>query len=108
MPTMPKTRRAPRIAWDHQNRWPGYNTRRWREASLQFKINNPLCCTPGCNGATYVTDHNPPISSGIDPWNQAHWQPLCKRCHTLKTSSEGGSATASKGRQARGRGVFRP
>lgn len=90
MPTMPKNKRAPWMpapapAWTHRNRWPGYKLNKWKEASAQFKILNPLCSTPGCNGATHSTDHKRPISDGVDPWDQSNWQALCYDCHKKKT-----------------------
>lgn len=93
MPTLPKSTRphwigAPRKAWEHSNRWDGYNTKAWRNASKAFKILNPLCSTPGCGRATYVTDHRTPIAAGIDPWDQSNWQPLCMECNKKKTAQD--------------------
>lgn len=97
MPTLPKVNRPhwlgpPRKAWEHRNRWEGYNTRRWRDASKQFKILHPVCSTPGCNRATYVTDHKVPIAAGCDPWDQRNWQPLCYKCNKGKTAQDGHAA----------------
>lgn len=90
---MPKTKRPAwigpaRKAWEHANRWDGYNTKQWRKASAQFKLLNSICCTPGCGRATYVTDHRTPIAAGIDPWDMANWQPLCKQCNASKTAQD--------------------
>lgn len=105
---MPKNKRAPwmpppRKAWTHTNRWEGYQTTAWKEFSYYFKIANPTCATPGCNGATYYTDHVNPEDKYTDPLNPDKCQPLCWHCGNVKSGKESGEARrAKKDRQGRG------
>lgn len=78
-------------------RWAGYQTPRWRKLSRWFKSNNPLCSVPGCNNATYYTDHVIPALECADPWDTSNMQPLCKRHGASKTGSEGAAKSRGEG-----------
>lgn len=103
MPTIPKRNRPAwvtptRKAWEHPNRWDGYKRNKWKEFSYYFKLAHPICATPGCNNATYYTDHIDPEDKYKDPLNPAKCQPLCYQCGNRKSGHE--SAEAYKARQA--------
>lgn len=107
---MPKQTRAPwmpeRKPWTHTRRWEGYNTRTWREARAAFLLAcRHQCATNGCTRPASTVDHVKPISSGHDPWDQSNWQALCMPCQALKSSKEGGAATAA-GRGGQKGGVY--
>ena len=38
--------------------------------------------------ASEVTDHIIPKEICGDPWDQANWQPLCKKCHQDKAPKD--------------------
>lgn len=71
----------------------GY-TWQWEKARAAFLAEHPLCRR--CGDASVVTlarivDHITP--HGGDPglfWDRSNWQPLCKRCHDVKTATEDG------------------
>ena len=67
----------------------GY-TRKWREDSKRYIRRNPLCRTCSSEGrtvATAVVDHiRPHRGDQALFWDQDNWQPLCKRCHDIKTA----------------------
>lgn len=79
----------PKQDWaTHKGRWEGYNTKRWRTISLVFKMDNPVCCTPGCGQPTYYTDHIIRANKCDDPWSASNWQPLCRKCGDSKSGKE--------------------
>lgn len=66
----------------------------WREASLLFRMYNPLCVEclkKNRSVAAQVVDHIIPHKG--DPtlrWDRANWQSLCKSCHSKKTAAQDG------------------
>lgn len=73
----------------------GY-TRRWAKASKAFLAKHPLCVGEECKALPLprpatVTDHIVPHRGDMTLfWSRANWQPLCKRCHDIKTAREDG------------------
>ena len=71
-----------------------YNSRKWRAYSQAFRAANPLCCR--CREAgrfipTQVCDHIVSHRGDLGKfWDTANHQPLCKRCHDLKSAKEDG------------------
>jgi 5-methylcytosine-specific restriction protein A len=65
-------------------------TTAWDKASRAFIAANPICVDPfGVHGLmpalTECTDHIIPHKGDLDLfWDQANWQPLCKRCNDRK------------------------
>ena len=70
----------------------GYGSK-WRTARKEFLRRNPLCvkCTAsGILRAATVVDHVVPHKGDSRLfWDQSNWQPLCKRCHDIKTVADG-------------------
>ena len=68
----------------------GYNAR-WREARRGFLRRNPLCANCLSRGiltpATVVDHIIPHRGDSRLFWDEANWQPLCKKCHDQKTGS---------------------
>ena len=68
----------------------GYDYR-WNKARLDYLAENPLCVT--CQGkglivAATVVDHIIPHRGNQDRfWDVSNWQPLCKSCHDIKTTT---------------------
>lgn len=66
----------------------GYDSR-WRKASKRFLKVNLLCkhCErEGKITAATVVDHIiPHRGDKVLFWDENNWQPLCKRCHDVKT-----------------------
>lgn len=68
-----------------------YNSERWRRARRAFLRDHPLCAECGRGGRTTlatVVDHVVPHRG--DPerfWDESNWQPLCTRCHNVKTAT---------------------
>lgn len=71
----------------------GYNSR-WRKASKMFLSRHPLCVECQKQGrltAATVVDHIIPHKGNQTLfWDENNWQPLCKRCHDVKTVKEDG------------------
>lgn len=67
----------------------GYGAR-WRKARAYFLRHNPLCAECERQGKlkpAKVVDHIRPHRGDTDLfWDVDNWQPLCARCHTLKTN----------------------
>lgn len=64
-----------------------YQTARWKRESLLFKMQNPICAK--CEVMPVeVTDHIQPVEQGGAMWDWNNWQPLCKRCHAIKSGKE--------------------
>lgn len=70
----------------------GY-TYRWQQARAAFLRSNPLCVMCQADGviaAAEVVDHIEPHRGDMARfWDEANWQPLCKRHHDAKTQTEG-------------------
>lgn len=71
----------------------GY-TYRWQQYTKRFLLENPFCIV--CAAPSRCTDHIIPVlqdgsdeSAGSDElfWEWWNHQPLCKRCHRLKTDA---------------------
>ncbi|MGX7950473.1 HNH endonuclease [Oleidesulfovibrio alaskensis] len=66
---------------------------KWRKAREGFLRNNPLCADclkEGKAVAATVVDHITPHKGDKALfWDRNNWQPLCKRCHDLKTARGG-------------------
>ncbi|HQR22639.1 MAG TPA: HNH endonuclease signature motif containing protein [Burkholderiaceae bacterium] len=71
----------------------GY-TSRWDKARGTYLRANPLCryCLElGRVEPATVVDHVKPHRGDQTLfWNTSNWQPLCKRCHDIKTATEDG------------------
>lgn len=81
----------------------GYGSRwaRYRQACLG-QAENALCrrcLAAGRVRAATDVDHIEPVESADDPkfWEPANHQPLCHRCHSIKTNTE----DREKGRRKR-------
>ena len=69
----------------------------WQLARRGFLAANPVCryCSAaGRLAVATVVDHVVPHKGNLDLfWDQANWQPLCKRCHdAVKQREERGGA----------------
>ncbi len=71
----------------------GYNSR-WRRESKLFLQKHPLCCECKRHGRitpATVVDHITPHKGNQKLfWDKTNWQPLCKRCHDIKTVTKDG------------------
>ena len=71
----------------------GYDSR-WQKARKRFLIQHPLCVECQRQGfivAASVVDHVAPHKGNYKLfWDESNWQPLCKRCHDIKTATEDG------------------
>lgn len=70
---------------------PFYHSNGWRKSSERFIADNPLCCE--CQKAgrlepSKVTDHIVPKDICKDPWDRDNWQPLCRKCHSMKSAKD--------------------
>ena len=75
----------------------GY-TQSWREASLAYLRQNPLCVgwndagehVDGCDGLATQTDHRIPVRGQSDPlfWAVSNWRGRSRACHARKTRLE--------------------
>jgi 5-methylcytosine-specific restriction endonuclease McrA len=65
-------------------------TARWQRRRLVYLMDNPLCVdckTADLLTAANVVDHIVPHRGDMNLfWSEDNWQPLCKRCHDLKTA----------------------
>lgn len=64
-----------------------YRTTKWKNISKEFlKVNN-TCCR--CGDRATVVDHIIPHRGNEDLfWDMNNYQPLCSKCHQLKTLEE--------------------
>jgi len=71
----------------------GYNGA-WQKARAAYLRAHPLCRTHEQQGrvvAASVVDHIVPHRGDKAAfWQSSNWQPLCKRCHDVKTATEDG------------------
>lgn len=76
----------------------------WQQAREGFLRKHPLCAKHEKRGevvAATVVDHIKPHRGDKDLfWDRTNWQPLCKRCHDIKTATEDGGFGRAKGRGA--------
>ena len=62
---------------------------RWQRARQIFLAENPECVA--CGGPATVVDHIVPHrGNDVLFWDESNWQPMCKRCHDVKTPTEDG------------------
>jgi len=87
MPTLPKRERLKQQSFaTTQN--PFYNSRTWRNFSINFRRAHPLCAE--CQRKGIVTqaalvDHIIPIRKGGEPLSASNCQSLCHACHNSKS-----------------------
>ncbi|MNK92917.1 HNH endonuclease [compost metagenome] len=71
----------------------GYSSQ-WRKARLGFLRKHPLCkhCQDKerLTEATVVDHIKPHKGDKALFWERDNWQPLCKKCHDIKTAREDG------------------
>ncbi len=68
----------------------GYSSQ-WQKARKEFLKANPLCVQCQREGKTTagtVVDHIKPHRGNQTLfWDETNWQPLCKKCHDVKTQA---------------------
>lgn len=100
MPNKPKKIRRP---WQHARvkhqravdmSW-YYNDRRWRKFSMAYKERHPFCIQCEAEGkvsATDYTDHIVRLRDGgaldLNDLKDDDFQPLCAKCHAIKSGKE--------------------
>lgn len=66
----------------------------WQRARAGYLRNHPLCAEHQKRGVLVpatVVDHIVPHKGDKDLfWDSSNWQPLCKRCHDIKTATRDG------------------
>lgn len=71
----------------------GYGSR-WRTAARNFLRAHPICAECERQGritAAVCVDHiKPHRGNWALFWDVSNWQPLCARCHSIKTAEEDG------------------
>lgn len=71
----------------------GYDSR-WQKARAGYLAVHPFCkrcLDTGKHTAATVVDHIVPHKGDKELfWDKNNWQPLCKRCHDIKTATEDG------------------
>lgn len=77
-----------------------YKLRAWQRLRSMVLANEPLC--RDCHSRGIITlatevDHIVPMSKGGDAWDTDNLQPLCKPCHSSKTSVDAGRSPVLKG-----------
>ena len=81
---------------------------RWQKAREGFLRAHPLCARHEARGevvAAEVVDHIVPHKGDLSLfWNRSNWQPLCKRCHDIKTACEDGGFGRRVKASTQGRG----
>lgn len=69
-----------------------YNNQRWRHLRRRVLDHEPLCRACGARGiirAAEVVDHiKPHRNDEALFWGESNLQPLCGKCHSIKTASE--------------------
>ena len=103
-----KHRRAERQALDARR---GSSTERgysyaWQRAREGFLRSHPLCraheAQDKVEPATVVDHIVPHRGDKALFWDSSNWQPLCKRCHDIKTAREDGAFGRPSRPQGRG------
>lgn len=78
----------------------------WQKARAGFLRNHPLCKAHDDKGevvpATVVDHIVPHRGDRALFWDSSNWQPLCKRCHDIKTAREDGAFGRLPTTQGRG------
>lgn len=68
---------------------------KWQQARESFLREHPLCKRHQDRGEivpAVVVDHIVPHKGDQSLfWRRSNWQPLCKRCHDIKTATEDGA-----------------
>lgn len=70
---------------------PFYHTNQWKVTSRMFIDGNPLCAMCQKQGKltpAKITDHIVPKDLCPDPWDRSNWQPLCHKCHAVKSAKD--------------------
>jgi 5-methylcytosine-specific restriction endonuclease McrA len=65
-----------------------YSTRRWKKIRYEVLRKEPLCRICQSKGITtpaVTVDHILSITDGGSFWSYANLQPLCAKCHKIKT-----------------------
>jgi 5-methylcytosine-specific restriction protein A len=60
----------------------------WKKFRIVYIKEHPYCIQ--CGEPTYAVDHIVPLSKGGGKYDLNNLQPLCLRCHSMKTTSEDG------------------
>lgn len=94
MARRPRPRQQPRVDDRRSAHQRGYDSA-WKRLSLRCRRAHPLCehChQQGRVVPVQLVDHIIPIRGPDDPLrlDERNLQSLCRRCHTIKTSAEGG------------------
>ncbi len=80
--------------WTHASQSGFYNTSRWKKLRNFIIKNEPLCrecLTQGRMIPAYVVDHIIPVDDAPDlAYDEENLQPLCSRCHRVKTNRDSG------------------
>ena len=64
-----------------------YRSPRWTKASREFLSQHPVCVR--CGAPATAVDHIIPHRGDESLfWDSGNWQPLCFKCHQLKTLEE--------------------
>lgn len=74
-----------------------YGSRRWREASLAFRAQHPICQI--CNSAPSEVVHHvtPAREDEARFWDPDNWQAVCNDCHNRERAREGKEARCGRG-----------
>jgi 5-methylcytosine-specific restriction protein A len=87
MPTLPKRERPKQTPFATiQN--PFYNSRAWRNFSINHRKKHPLCVKcqeKGIITQAQLVDHIVPIRKGGNPFDTSNCQSLCHPCHNSKS-----------------------
>lgn len=66
----------------------GY-TYKWTQYAKAYLLANPTCVH--CGGTATCVDHRTPHKGNLELfWDYSNLEPMCARCHSSKTSREGG------------------
>ena len=75
-----------------------YSSARWRLLRINYLRLHPLCVRCDKPTAATVVDHIMPHKGNKELfWSVDNLQPLCKRCHDVKTATEDGGFGNKKG-----------
>ncbi len=88
----PRCGRGKRTRKPSRFRDPKLYGRRWHEASLRYRAENPLCVMCRDEGRTVAAecvDHVTPHRGNVELfWDQSNWMALCFRHHNAKSAKE--------------------